>query len=183
MSILKLFRLKRERVLEKNVFPRQIPTLKQIGDTCANLLECEYDYGPDEFLRQPEHSDLYLIQMAFGHCHCVEFSYSLLMLTNWPIARICDERGEFIHVVNTTPEGHMVDVYGHSSMEEIRNRYQRRGLIVNNDSRISRPKHLDDDSAAEIMAAMLYIEKEPFISIREKITYWIKYGQTNPAVV
>ena len=157
---------------------RPIPTLEQLAEIANIVLESVYDYGPDAFVRSPTHTPLDLLRLQFAHCWCHHFAASMQELTGWPPMIAVDAKGKAVHYFNRDPEGRWVDVTGYVELEELCRRYGHPSLTVFEDKKFERQRVLDDGSMADIMAAMLYLPHEPFISMRETIRLWVRQERT-----
>lgn len=156
---------------------REVSTLEDLAEQANIVLECEYDYGPDAFERSPDHSPLDLLQMQYAECWCHQFASSLNELTGWSVVTAADSSGTPIHHLNRNPQGRLVDVTGFVDLEGLQSRYRIPDLMIYEDLDFKRVPKLDDDSMAEIMAAMLYLPYEPFVSMRPAIELWVRHGQ------
>jgi hypothetical protein len=156
---------------------RQIPTLVELGESANFVLETEYDYGPDAYRRSLEHSHLDLLRLQFAQCSSPEFARSLHELTGWPVITAATSAGRPIHYLNRDREDKLVDVTGFIDIGDIRARYGVSDLVILENAEFRRHLTLYDDDMAAIMAAMLYLPHEPFVSMRPVIELWVRHGR------
>lgn len=155
----------------------ELPTLEVCGEQAADLLDADSDLVDEPFERQPHHTALDLLRQLYAHDRCDWFAVALREATGWPVVGAASP-GEYpAHRLNRDPQGRLVDAYGYVTLDDLRWRYDIDDLEI-----VDHPD-IDPDLAPSpsdlpcIAAAMLHLPTEPFVSMRDQIEAWVRYGR------
>lgn len=150
-------------------------TLSQVADEAALILEAEFEYGPEQFIRNSTHSDIYIINYLYLHCWCDYFSDALFRLTGWSIVGVHSKSGGSIHRLNITNDGKLVDVTGYVALDDLKVTYKCEDAYLKED--ICRNKIVSNLSDAEISMVtevFLHLKYKPFNMLNNKTKKWLE---------
>jgi hypothetical protein len=153
-----------------------LPSLDELGEDAAIVLECDEDLLERPFERRPHHTALDLVIRMYAHDRCDWFAYVLREATGWPVVEAASPRKPSAHRLNRDPQGRLVDAYGHVTLDDLRQRYGIGDLEIVEDAVIRRDFAPDRRYLARLGCAMLYLPWEPFASMRGALEAWVRHG-------
>jgi hypothetical protein len=155
----------------------ELPTLEVCGEQAASLLEADSDLVDEPFEREPHHTALDLLRQLYAHDRCDWFAVALREATGWPVVGAASP-GEYpAHRLNRDPQGRLVDAYGHVTLDDLRWRYGIDDLEIVDHPEIAPDLAPSPSDLPCIAAAMLHLPTEPFVSMRDQIEAWVRYGR------
>ncbi|MGA1288979.1 MAG: hypothetical protein ACO3ZK_15880 [Rubrivivax sp.] len=154
-----------------------LPSLDELGEDAAIVLECDEDLLEQPFERRPYHTALDLVITVYGHDRCDWFAFVLREATGWPVVEAASPRKPSAHRLNRDPQGRLVDVYGHVTLDDLRQRYGIDDLEIVDNGVIRRSFAPDRTFLPRIGSVMLHLPWEPFVSMRGALEGWVRYGR------
>lgn len=157
-----------------------LPSLEASGENAAILLDADSDLVDHPFERMPHHTALDLLRQLYAHDRCDWFAVALRAATGWPLVAV-GSPGEYpAHRLNRDPQGRLVDAYGHVTLDDLRRRYRIDDLEIVDHPEIHPDFEPRPCDLPWIAADMLHLPTEPFVSIRDPLEAWARYGHPFP---
>jgi hypothetical protein len=153
-----------------------LPRLDELGTDAALVLECDDDLMDKPFERKPHHTALDLVIELYAHGRCDWFAVALREAAGWAIVAVASPGQLSVHRLNRDPQGRLVDVYGHVTLDELRRRYGIDDLEIVENGRIPRGNAPRPKDLPWIASAMLHLPHEPFVSMRRPLEEWVRTG-------
>ena len=100
-----------------------LPSIDELGENAAIVLECDEDLLERPFERLPHHTALDLVVLMYAHDRCDWFAFVLREATGWPVVAAASPGEASAHRLNRDPQGRLVDAYGHVTLDDLRQRY------------------------------------------------------------
>ena len=157
-----------------------LPSLEDYGEHAAILLDADSDLVDEPFEREPHHTALDLLRELYAHDRCDWFAAALREVTGWPVVGAASP-GEYpAHRLNRDPQGRLVDAYGYVTLDDLRWRYGIYDLEIVDHPEIHPDLAPSPRDLPWMAAAMLHLPTEPFVSMRDRIEAWVRYGRRSP---
>jgi hypothetical protein len=147
-----------------------LQTIEQLASSAAGAIsDLMSDEEWDNF---DDLSYVEQVQYRYLHADCDDVAIALNRITGWEIRSISSERGP-LHRLVSAPDGRLADITGWTSMEEIRDRYGAKRILI---SEPGAPTVYcssileEDEDFQEVANALFLIPAEPFQSqLKEEI--------------
>jgi hypothetical protein len=155
---------------------KPLPTLDELGEQAAEILDCDSDLMSEPFVREPHHTPLDLVHELYAHDRCDWFAAALREVTGWPVIAVAAPEEESAHRLNCDPQGRLIDCHGYVTLDDLRQRYGIDELEIVDDEGIPRGYEPKAEHIPLIAVVMLHLPAEPFVSWRGPVEAWVRYG-------
>jgi hypothetical protein len=150
-----------------------VPTLKELADDAFAVLAAESDDRAQRFVDGVRRPDLDLLRELYGHCRCDWFAGALHVMTGWQIVAAGSPGSAPVHLLVRDSAGRLVDVYGYVTVADLRERYGVADLEIFEPGDMHSGHDLAVEHVPSVAASMLYLELEPFVSLRTEVLDWV----------
>jgi hypothetical protein len=162
---------------------KPLPTLDELGEEAAEILECDSDLGSDllsePFVREPHHTPLDLIHELYAHDRCDWFAAALREVTGWPVIAVAAPGEASAHRLNRDPQGRLIDCHGYVTLDDLRRRYGIDDLDIAECAGVLKGYEPKAEHLPLVAVVMLHLPTEPFVSLRGQVEAWVRYGPDN----
>lgn len=149
------------------------PSLVELSDDAMDSI---FNLLTDEQAQElQEQGEMAIIQRRYANADCDDFALALHAVSGWPIAAIASSSCGPIHRLNIAPDGSLVDIFGHVSMQDLSQRYGLDDLHVMQsgcDSLID-----SDEELARVVAVLTFLKTDPFPQLHQKAKEWLVRGE------
>lgn len=121
-------------------------------------------------------SEIEQVQWRYCHSDCDDFALTLSEITGWDIVALNSVHGP-IHRLVQSPDGHLLDARGWTTIEMLADRYQTTGLTVVPGAPWLSSTICGDEDFQPIICAIRHLPEAPFseASFREQV---LKFAET-----
>ena len=155
---------------------KPLPTLDELGEQAAEILDCDSDLMSEPFVREPHHTPLDLVHELYAHDRCDWFAAALREVTGWPVIAVAAPGDQSVHRLNRDPQGRLVDCHGCVTLGDLRQRYGIDELDIAEGEGIPKGYAPKAEHIPLIAVVMLHLPTEPFVSLRGQTEAWVRYG-------